>query len=481
MMGSKNKNDREIINNFSLEQLVPQNHLVRKIDKAIDFSFIRDRVKHLYSKQGTISIDPVVLFKIIFIQYIFGIRSMRQTIKEIEVNIAYRWFLGYGISDKIPHFSTFSKNYERRFKGTPIFEEIFYEIIYEISKCNFLNLESVFIDGTHIKANANTKRFKSSFVFNDGSKFYQEELNNEIALDRENHKKKELKSKKIIKVRLKKTSTTDPQSGLFNKGEHKKVFAYSANVACDKNNFILDYVVTSGNTHDSTVFPKLYERLKRTNYNFKYVVVDAGYKIPAIAKLIIDDNKVPVMPYKRPMTKDGFFKKYEYVYDEYFDCCICPKTQVLKYTTTNRDGYKQYKSDKNICKNCQDKIKCTNSKNNTKIVTRHIWENYMELVEDIRHSNGMKQLYSLRSQTIERVFADAKEKHAMRYTNYRGLAKVTMELTLKFACMNLKKLATWKWKNSNSSLFFYFFEKIYKNLFKFENNYKYFLKIIKKS
>lgn len=115
---------------------------------------------------------------------------MRQTIKEIEVNIAYRWFLGYGISDKIPHFSTFSKNYERRFKGTPIFEEIFYEIIYEISKCNFLNLENIFIDGTHIKANANTKRFKSSFVFNDRSKFYQEELNNEIALDRENHKKK---------------------------------------------------------------------------------------------------------------------------------------------------------------------------------------------------------------------------------------------------------------------------------------------------
>ncbi|MGL5638434.1 MAG: transposase, partial [Cetobacterium sp.] len=141
------------------------------------FSFIRDRVKHLYSDRGINSIDPVVLFKIIFIQYIFGIRSMRQTIKEIQVNIAYRWFLGFDIRDKVPHFSTFSKNYERRFKGTPIFEEIFYEIIHEISKCNFLNLESVFIDGTHVKASANNKRFKSSIVFNDGSKFYQDELN----------------------------------------------------------------------------------------------------------------------------------------------------------------------------------------------------------------------------------------------------------------------------------------------------------------
>lgn len=190
MMGFKNRDDRQSVNQFSLEELVPKDHLIRKIDKAIDFSFIRDRVKHLYSNRGINSIDPVVLFKIIFIQYIFGIRSMRQTIKEIEVNIAYRWFLGFDIRDKVPHFSTFSKNYERRFKGTPIFEEIFYEIIHEVSKCNFLNLESVFIDGTHVKASANNKRFKSSIVFNDGSKFYQDELNQEVDNDRENHKKK---------------------------------------------------------------------------------------------------------------------------------------------------------------------------------------------------------------------------------------------------------------------------------------------------
>ncbi|MGL5638435.1 MAG: transposase, partial [Cetobacterium sp.] len=257
---------------------------------------------------------------------------------------------------------------------------------------------------------------------------------------------------------MKKLSTTDPECGVFNKGEHKKVFAYSTNVACDKNNFILDFVVEPGNTHDSVAFPKLYNRLKRDNYNFKYVVVDAGYKIPAIAKLIIDDNKIPVMPYKRPMTKKGFFKKYDYVHDIYYDCCICPKNEVLNYSTTSREGYKQYKSDAKVCKKYNLIEYCTHSKNTTKIVTRHVWEDYIDLVEDIRHTRGMKELYSLRSQTIERVFADAKEKHGMRYTNYRGLAKVTMELTLKFACMNLKKLATWKWKNENSSHFSLFFE-----------------------
>ena len=127
------------------------------------------------------------------------------------------------------------------------------------------------------------------------------------------------------------------------------------------------------------------------------------------------------------MTKEGFFKKYEYVYDEYYDCYICPNNEILKYSTTNREKYKEYKSNQKIFKKCQNK---------TKIVTRHVWEEYLEKVENIRHTVGIKEIYSLRSQTIERVFANAKELHGVRYTQYRGLAKVKMELTLKFACMN---------------------------------------------
>lgn len=159
------------------------------------------------------------------------------------------------------------------------------------------------------------------------------------------------------------------------------------------------------------------------------------------------------MPYKRPMTKNGFFKKHEYVYDEYYDCYICPNEMILKYSTTNREGYKEYKSNPLDCIKCSNKSKCTESKNGIKVVTRHVWEKYIEEVEDIRYSIGMREIYSLRGQTIERIFADAKELHGMRYTQYRGLAKVKMELTLKFACMNLKKLAIWKWKNNLFLLF----------------------------
>ena len=107
--------------------------------------------------------------------------------------------------------------------------------------------------------------------------------------------------------------------------------------------------MTPGNVHDSVSFWGIYEKVKKEHSNVNSIVVDSGYKIPAIAKQIIDDGKTPIMPYKRPMTKQGFFKKYDYAYDEYYDCYICPNNQILKYSTTNRDGYKEYKSNKKAC------------------------------------------------------------------------------------------------------------------------------------
>lgn len=444
MMGKKSKIDRSQIEIISLEDLVPQNHLVRKLEAALDMSFIYDEVRDLYKPYGRESIDPIVLIKIAMIQYIFGIRSMRQTIKDIEVNFAYRWYLGYGMQEEIPHFSTFGKNYSRRFKDTNLFEKIFARILFEVESYGFLLDENIFIDGTHIKASANTHKYKNEIV-EQSTRYYEKTLQEEITKDRQLHGKKPLKEKEEIepKTKNKKASTTDPDSGLFHKGEHKKVFAYASNTACDRNNYILGFNVTAGNVHDSVSFWDLYNKINNERENVKSIVLDSGYKIPAIARQIIEDNKTPIMPYKRPMTKKGFFKKREYAYDEYYDCYVCPNNQVLKYSTTNRDGYREYKSDKSKCKDCKYLEQCTLSKEHVKVVTRHIWENYIEQAEDIRHTIGTKEIYKLRSQTIERVFADAKEKHGMRYTQYRGIDKVRMELNLLFGCMNLKKLATW--------------------------------------
>lgn len=187
-----------------------------------------------------------------------------------------------------------------------------------------------------------------------------------------------------------KTSTTDPESGWFHKGDHKEVFAYSAQTACDRNGWILGYSVHPGNEHDSKTFPEIYKKVQ--SKELKMIVADAGYKTPAIAKLLLDDGVEPLFPYKRPMTKKGFFRKYEYVYDEMYDCYLCPADKVLKYSTTNRDGYREYKSDPTDCISCPYLESCTLSKNHQKTVTRHVWEDYMETCEDIRYTRGNKEI-----------------------------------------------------------------------------------------
>jgi hypothetical protein len=285
---------------------------------------------------------------------------------------------------------------------------------------------------------------------------YKRDLLIEINADREANGKKPFEeddddnkdgdSSKKDSVKEVKESTTDPESGMFHKGEKERCFAYTASVACDRNNFILGVKVAPGNVHDSQVFSDLFQEVNEKFPEIEAVVVDAGYKTPGICREIIEAGKLPVMPYKRPMTKDGYFKKRDYVYDEYYDCYLCPNNQVLKYSTTNRAGYREYKSDPKICSECPMRMQCTQSKNYTKVVTRHVWEHYVEIAEEIRHTPWGKELYKMRGETIERVFADAKEKHGMRYTNLRGLRKVGHYLTLLFACMNLKKLALWKKK-----------------------------------
>ncbi len=449
-MLNKRENKASQMQIICIEDLVPKTHLLRKIDNAIDWSFIYELVEDKYCKDnGRPSIDPVTLIKMPILQYLYGIKSMRQTIKEIEVNVAYRWFLGLGLTEDVPHFSTFGKNYKRRFEGTDIFEKIFARILEECIKNKLVKPKEIFVDATHVKACANNKKFSKEAVEKEAL-FYEEQLDKEIGIDREKHGQKPLKDKdddnnnngggsSSGETKEEKCSTTDPESGWFHKGEHKEVFAYSVQTACDKHGWILGYTVNRGNLHDSRTFKGLYDKIK--GYEPKTIIADAGYRTPAIAKMLIDDGIAPLFPYKRPMTKDGFFKKYDYVYDELFDCYICPNNKVLKYSTTNRDGYREYKSCPQDCVNCPYLSQCTGSKNHVKVVTQHIWDNYIEICEDIRYTIGNKELYQKRKETIERLFGTAKEHHGFRYTQMIGKAKMEMKVSLTFACLNLKKLA----------------------------------------
>jgi transposase len=453
-MLEKREKGLEQIEIICMEERVPKDYLLRKIDDAIDFTHVYDLVENLYCKDnGRPSVDPVVLFKIVLIQHLYGIPSLRQTIRDIDLNIGYRWFLGYSLSEEIPHFATVSYNFKHRFTSATV-EAVFQWILYEAERAGYLAPEMIFVDATHIKANANINK-KCKKEIPEAARQYERQLRTEVNTCREEHDQKPFDddpteenggTKRVTQ------STTDPQSGLFRKGEHKMCFAYGAHTVCDKHDFILDVEVTPGNIHDSVVFDTVYRRVVERFPNVRVVTADAGYKTPWICKQVFDDERLPSLPYRRPMTKKGNHKWDTYVYDEYLDAVICPEYKTLSYSTTNKDGYMEFKSKPYVCQKCPTRSQCTQSKTFQKTVMRHVWQEYIERSEDVRHSPIGKASYTLRSQTIERVFADAKEKHAMRYTQYRGLTQVSNWVKLKYAAMNLKKLAVWRFKSSLSFL-----------------------------
>ena len=485
-MLERGKMDRDLIEIVGIESLVPKEHLLRKIDDAVDFNGLYEMVESLYSEDnGRPSVDPVVLLKMVLIQHIYGLSSLRRTAEEVSLNVAYRWFLGYTLQEETPHFSTVSYNFRHRFTAETV-DQIFTWILNEIAEAGYLSPKAVFIDGTHIKANANIKKSVKEQI-PAASRHYAKELMEEVNADREAHgknpfkdddedeapeaprkskdntSKKKLARRKKEKARTITKSVIDPDCGLFVKGDHKRQFAYEAHTACDKHGFVLETVITPGNVHDSVAFDEVYDKVTERFPEVETIVADSAYKTPHICKKIFRDNRVLSTAYKRPQTMKGGHEWWKYVYDEYYDCVICPEYQILKYSTTNREGYREYKSDPRVCANCLTRELCTHSKNCVKTVQRHIWKDYEDLADDARYTPEYRDLYKQRKETIERVFADAKEKHAMRYTQYRGLAQVTNWVKLKFAAMNLKKLAKWKWMNSQSSLLVRIFPSIWMN------------------
>ncbi len=416
----------------TMEEIVPQNSLFRKIDKYIDFTFIYKKVKHLYCEDnGRPSIDPVVLFKIVFIQAIDGIKSMRQTCKKINVDAEYRWLLGIPFGKETPHFSTFGKNYERRFKNSNIFEEIFIEIVNQAIKYNLIDGTTFYTDSTHKKANANKNKYDDEIVKNIKERriWLEEEINEE----RRKHEKKEFEYKEEIEEKHIKVSTTDPESGYYHRDNKEKGFMYlDHRTVDDKCNIIVDCYITKGNVHDSEPFIERAEYIKRTfGFNIQNYAVDSGYLTLDIKKYFIDKKIFGVFGYRRYGTPESRKEKTKYKYNSELDVYIEKETgEILEYKgLIDRNGYKTYR---NLEK--------------TKIVRRHIHEEWNEIFRQNKLSNKGRELYQRRKEHIERSFADSKQNHGYRYAMYKGIKKNQHYTWLICAAQNMKNIAI---KNDN--------------------------------
>lgn len=470
-MLSKHQEREQKLSMVYLDDLVPKNHYLRKIDKFIDFSFVYDYVEDMYSTTGRPSIDPVVLMKYALLMHLENRNTMRGTFREAEVNIAHRWFLGYALDEKLPHFSDFSKTYKRKFSKEieikdeegnvvckkTIFAILFEKVLEKAEEGNFLYLRHIYEDSTHIKANANKRKVEKIEV-EEKRKKYQDQLDKEID---EYCKEHDLNIPKPVELekKTKKVSIVDPDSGVFNKGDHEVQIAFLAQTICDDNGIILDTEVNPANLHDSATFEGPYKRVIK-----KYGVgdgkicsigLDAGFKVPAVLKTVFESGVTPLVPYTCPKgqknNEDNPAKigKKDFQYDDQKDIFYCPSGMVLTPRSVNRkSGDITYRSKAKDCNNCPLRDTCLSKSQKSKTVTRHMWAKYIDEAEKIRHTEYHARHYKRRKETIERDFADAKEKFGARFTRLRGIKKVQDEMYLVFTCMNLKKLSNWAWKTA---------------------------------
>lgn len=240
-----------------------------------------------------------------------------------------------------------------------------------------------------------------------------------------------------------KVSTTDPDSGyMFREGKPEGFFYLDHRTVDVKYNLITDVFVTAGNVHDSMPYLERLDRQKeRFDFKVEAVALDSGYLTAPICKGLDTRDIFGVIAHRRFHPTQGLFHKHEFKYDAERDMYICPQKQELPYSTTDREGYRHYVSDPKQCATCPMLEKCTRSRNQRKVVTRHVWEDSKERVRLNRLSKSGKKLYRKRKETIERSFADAKELHGFRYCRLRGIRNATEQALMTATVQNMKKIA----------------------------------------
>jgi transposase len=459
----------------TLDELVPKNHIVRKMEGHLDLSFVYEEVSHLYSDVGQKSLDPVVFFKILLIRYMFGIKSIRETMRQIEVNLAYRWYLGLTFEDSVPHHSTMTQIYKRKYKDSDIFEKIFLRILEIADESSYIDCGTIYADATHIKANANKRKYSEEVVETVTS--IKTELLEDINEKRRELGKKEIKledynpdeddndddtpkppapRKKLNSgTKRVKVSNTDDEAGFYYRNEKEKGFVYQDHrVVEDKNNFIIASRIEPGNIHDAKVLEKVLLQLKERGVDYQNIALDSGYNSLEIMHYFEQEEKESIIAHRR-FGKSGQTKKPVYCAET--DTFVCELGCVFDLKNVDKQGYMSYHCASN-CKGCP--TPCFSASEQKKVFRRHIHQYLREKNTKRRLSEEGKAIYARRKETVERSFADAKQNHGLRWTLYRGQKKNQNYNWLLCAAQNLKKLCILKSRdyarqmNEDNSSFF---------------------------
>ena len=434
-----------------MEQMVPEDHFLRKVDRAVDFSFIYDLCAPLYSADnGRPAIDPEILSRMLLVGYLYGIKSEVRLEEEINYNIAYKWFCGLELTEKAPDATTISQNRRRRFRDNNIAEQIFNEILRQCIAKGLVGGAILYTDSTHIKAKAN-KHKKKLVSVERTPKAYLKELDEQVDLDRKVLGKRPFDrddehrgggSSGSADSATKMQSTTDPDSGQQSRDGKPDGFHYSEHRTVDSaHNVIVNVHVEPANINDVTPMPEILNEIEaRLGKLPKYMGLDAGYHNAWIAHLLETKGIQGVIGYRRHTHSGEHYGKYRFRYDPFFDAYICPEHQHLYWKTTTREGYRQYFCSAKTCSACPRRAECFGKSMTRRMVERHVWQDALDDVIAFTRSGIGSRIYSWRKETIERSFAEAKVNHGLRYARMLGIKNMREQCFLTAAVQNIKRL-----------------------------------------
>ena len=257
---------------MDMSELIPNSHLLRQISRAISFDFIYELLEPYYPLNGRPSVDPVSMFKMLLVGYLYGIKSERQLVPEVQLNIAYRWFCGFELSDRIPDHSTFSKTRQRKWNESQLFQSVFREIVRRCVKSGLVDGKELAADGTYLPANVSRDNWVETEV--EAELSIQSYLD---CLDEELSKQPGFKkppAKTIKKHRT--TSKTDPDSGCINHGKKSGIgYLMETTVDC-KCGIITGIDVYPANEKESLLVLRHLERQIKNRVPMKNIALDRG-------------------------------------------------------------------------------------------------------------------------------------------------------------------------------------------------------------
>jgi transposase len=441
MMGRQCGDQTSLFYAFRLDDRIPKDHLLRRIDVFVTpvLDKVRKQLRPHYSEIGRPSVDPELMMRMLIIGYCYGLRSERKLTQEVELHLAYRWFSRLDLDHKVPHHSTFSENRLHRFRESDLFRNIFERVVAACMAAGLVKGEGFAVDASVMEANASRYHGKAPDEIAWAEPERQTRAVKEYldSLEAENEANPNRKAPKVI-------SPSDPCSAWTAKANKRVQFGYGLNYLVDiENAVIVDVEATPARTYDEVAASKT--MIERTRKCFglkpKRLAADTAYGTGKFLGWLIEAGIAPHIPvWDKSAREDGTFSRSDFRWDKRRGVYICPNNKVLRTSGTVHDGRTLfYRASKLDCDVCALKMRCC-PKEPARKIPRDIDERARDLARRLMTTKTFLKSRDDRKR-VEMRFAHLKIQHGFERMRLRGLSGARDEFHLAAIVQNLKTLA----------------------------------------